>query len=337
MYVLCVWSEEMFILQVVIQVLSRFVNILQLLFLGKSYVVQYQQYLQLLLAELLFSQNWMSSHVSDHSAIHHRTQIVQLLLAECQATATPSIISEYLLQLPIHTYDCDKDCSTQRQLVHGDTQYLFQHLFHVSNTLIRLRVGYEALWYDRRNLLMLFLRSCLSVSRKNSTVVASSTSDCNGSSSCSSGSLSLFRWSNVANTLHIDSTIDSSYDSISNIVHVGDGDPRYCDDQVYFHISQLLCDEAAFISQLFSQEDNLPHAEERKQRIYLLRCFAHLLSVVLNGMDPSNEVNVIEVGGIGQAVWLQRECNLALRELATYMVTHDSVNRYMYIYFQTRT
>eukprot|EP01035_Chromulina_nebulosa_P035531 gene35531-47771_t len=248
-------------------------------------MVQYQHYLKLLISELLFSQNWISSHVSDHSAIHHRTQIVHLLLAECQPNTTPaimqassSIISDYLLQLPIYTSDNDKDSSTQSDVTRGDAQCLFQHLFHVSKTLIHMRVGYEAL--------------CIDV-------------------------------------------------STSAVVHTYDGGPGNCDEQVYFELSQLLCDEAAFISQLSSQEGNLPHAEDSRQRLYSLRCFAHLLMVVLEDINTSNTVDMTENGDSknfgqkGQLVWwLRRECTRALKDITAYLVTLDPVNRFMYAHFQ---
>jgi hypothetical protein len=60
-------------------------------------------------------------------------------------------------------------------------QYLFQHLFHVSEALIRLRVGYEALWYDRRNLLKLF-QNCLSSTSENYIAITSSGGGCSSSS-----------------------------------------------------------------------------------------------------------------------------------------------------------
>ena len=64
--------------------------------------------------------------------------------------------------------------------------YLFQHLFHVSKALIHLRVGYEALWYDRRNLLKLFLNCLSSTSEKNIAITSSGGGG--GSSSTGGGS-----------------------------------------------------------------------------------------------------------------------------------------------------
>ena len=307
-------------------------------------MAQCHRYLKLLISELIFSQNWISSHVSDHSAIHHRTQIVQLLLAECQPNTTPaiqassSVISDYLSQLPIHTSDNDKDSSILRNVTRGDAQCLFQHLFHISKTLIYLRVGYEALWYDRRNMLKLFLRSLYIPSKNPSSIDIDSSNDAGNG-----GGSKLFRWSNVASAIHINSSIESIDVSTSTVVHADDGGSGYCcDDQVYFEISQLLCDEAAFISQLSSQEGNLAHAEESRQQLYSLRCFAHLLMVILDDIDTSITVDMTEDGGSknfgqkGQVVrWLQRECRLALKDIAAYLVTLDPVNRYMYAYFQS--
>ena len=60
-------------------------------------------------------------------------------------------------------------------------QYLFQHLSHVSKALIRLRVVYEALWDDHRNLLKLFPNCSSSTSEKN-IAITSSGGGCSSSS-----------------------------------------------------------------------------------------------------------------------------------------------------------
>ncbi len=100
----------------------------------------------------------------------------------------------------------------------------------------------------------------------------------------------------------------------------------------YEHMLRLLCKEAAFISQLSSQEVNLTHVEDRKQRIYSLRCFAHLLRRIIDEMSHSKSPHMMMEDRSEGA--LKRECRLALRDVVAYLVVHGSVNRYMYAYFQ---
>ena len=81
-------------------------------------------------------------------------------------TQPPSMMCQCLSMLPIDTSGSMSESS-------DGMQYLVQHLFHVSEALIHLRVGYEALWYDRRNLLKLFLKCSSSTSEKNVAIISS--------------------------------------------------------------------------------------------------------------------------------------------------------------------
>ena len=140
-----------------------------------------------------------------------------------------------------------------------------------------------------------------------------------------------FQWAHVASTFHIDPSIHSS----SAGIHLT-GAGGYAGENGYGgaddHISRLLCEEAAFISQLSSQEVNLTHVEDKKQRIYSLRCFAHLLRRIIDEMSHSKSPHMMTMEDIEGA--LKRECRLALLDVVAYLAVHDSVNRYMYAYFQ---
>jgi hypothetical protein len=89
-----------------------------------------------------------------------------------------------------------------------------------------------------------------------------------GSSGSSSGSKVMwFQWANLASTFHIDPSIHSSSVASAPGIHLT-GEGGCAGENGYggadAHISRLLCEEAAFISQLSSQEVNLTHVEDRK-------------------------------------------------------------------------
>ena len=161
---------------------------------------------------------------------------------------------------------------------------------------------------------------------------SSGNGDGGGSSGSSSKSKAMcFQWAHVASTFHIDPSIHSS----SAGIHLT-GEGGYAGENGYGgaddHKSRLLCEEAAFISQLSSQEVNLTHVEDsRKQRIYSLRCFAHLLRRIIEEMSYSKSPHMMMEDSEGA---LKREYIFALRDIVAYLVVHDSVNRYMYAYFQ---
>ena len=101
--------------------------------------------------ELFFTRDWLHAHVSDHSAVNHRIQVVRQItrqhetLSYIMATCNPGIPNLYVPFLEL--------------------------IFSESEQLVRSRPGHEALWCLRRSLLeLLFVKVCTSLNDKDGNV-----------------------------------------------------------------------------------------------------------------------------------------------------------------------
>lgn len=91
--------------------------------------------------ELFFTKAWLQGHVSDHSAVNHRLQVIRHILTQ------PGALS-YVVQ---GTNGVQEPAGEVLWVAFLEQQFL------ESEELIRKRPGHEALWYLRRSLLELLL------------------------------------------------------------------------------------------------------------------------------------------------------------------------------------
>lgn len=89
-----------------------------------------------------FTYDWILSHVSDHSAIQHRMNIIQCI-SQRRPWLITSIIGNKIMIAPAAAI------SLEYQLVF--------YLMNESQDLLIRRPGREALWCYRRNLLMIII------------------------------------------------------------------------------------------------------------------------------------------------------------------------------------
>ena len=119
--------------------------------------------------ELMFTETWLSSHLTDHSCSSHRNQIVSILLnnffsananeenvtsiisVPASANAEEAIKSESILLSPLQSSGYKlRQCKNIAGVV-----FLFECLT-VSASMLVDRPGHESLWYHRRYQLIIF-------------------------------------------------------------------------------------------------------------------------------------------------------------------------------------
>eukprot|EP01032_Pedospumella_encystans_P022027 gene22027-24973_t len=105
----------------------------------RLWVLQYMSKYQLE-DELYFTKTWLQGHVSDHSAVNHRLQVIKRILEQVECLA-------YI----VHR---ENDEATTGM---DDWVVFLERMFRESEVLIWSRPGHEALWYLRRSLLEILL------------------------------------------------------------------------------------------------------------------------------------------------------------------------------------
>jgi len=94
--------------------------------------------------ELFFTKTWLQSHVSDHSAVNHRLQVIRHILTQPETLA----------------YIVEGATGAQESVEEVLWVTFVEQQFQESEELIRKRPGHEALWYLRRSLLeLLFVKA----------------------------------------------------------------------------------------------------------------------------------------------------------------------------------
>lgn len=105
----------------------------------RLWVVQFMSKYQLE-DELYFTKTWLQGHVSDHSAVNHRIQVVKRILEQV----------DYIAYI-VHGESHDTIINV------SDWVLFLERMFQESEELIWSRPGHEALWYLRRSLLEILL------------------------------------------------------------------------------------------------------------------------------------------------------------------------------------
>ena len=105
----------------------------------RLWVLQYMSKYQLE-DELYFTKTWLQGHVSDHSAVNHRIQVIKRILEQVECLACI-----------VHG---ENDETTNGM---DDWVVFSERMFRESEELIWSRPGHEALWYLRRSLLEILL------------------------------------------------------------------------------------------------------------------------------------------------------------------------------------
>ena len=271
-------------------------------------------FVRLLVSELVFTQSWLAGHVSDHSAVNHRCQIIQLIIEECLNERKNSTLEESkisvasLLQSELQSLfprdfqeSSEFDIPFPRQSI--ELQVVFSNLFQMNKSLIQLRTGFEALWCDRRNLFGIFLQSlqvCCDLEGKDE-----------------GGPID-------AITLHFDWF---SASKILRVHNLNDSEPGRVSETspgaLLGYLSRVLLIEVNFMSRWAMDESDyaMLAPEDRRQRIFSLRCFAHLLSLALNVLAKESNGNVFV-----------RVLAVSLEDVAEHLKIYDSINSNFYSY-----
>lgn len=105
----------------------------------RLWVLQYMSKYQLE-DELYFTKTWLQGHVSDHSAVNHRLQVIKRILDQVECLA-------YIVHGESYEAKTGMD----------DWVVFLERMFRESEELIWSRPGHEALWYLRRSLLEILL------------------------------------------------------------------------------------------------------------------------------------------------------------------------------------
>eukprot|EP01032_Pedospumella_encystans_P002036 gene2036-2383_t len=105
----------------------------------RLWVLQYMSKYQLE-DELYFTKTWLQGHVSDHSAVNHRLQVIKRILEQVECLA-------YIVHGENYKAMTGMD----------DWVVFLERMFRESEELIWSRPGHEALWYLRRSLLEILL------------------------------------------------------------------------------------------------------------------------------------------------------------------------------------
>lgn len=80
--------------------------------------------------EMLFTMNWLKKHVSDHSCVNHRYQVITRLMTQLES----------------------RNSNSRKKTTRMD---FLSATFNESANLIESAPGHEALWYHRRSLVIL--------------------------------------------------------------------------------------------------------------------------------------------------------------------------------------
>lgn len=110
---------------------------MQTLFANKFAYLQIEE-------ELYFTKAWLQNHVSDHSAVNHRIQVIKRIMADAEVLS--------------HVVQCEIQCAIADETFAMQIRFLSSMFAH-SAEVITSRPGHESLWCLRRSLLEILFRS----------------------------------------------------------------------------------------------------------------------------------------------------------------------------------
>lgn len=108
--------------------------------------------------ELFFTRDWLKSHVSDHSAVNHRIQVINQILLNAELL---SHVSNPLVPGDGPEAEAEAEAETAHTEGNNLTQQLrfLASMFMHSAEVITTRPGHEALWCLRRSLLEILFQT----------------------------------------------------------------------------------------------------------------------------------------------------------------------------------